>query len=60
MDRLKRVLLEGAGVMRSESGQTLTEYALAILFVAVALVGVLGAFRGELGAFYQTASAAFP
>ena len=60
MDRLKQVLLGGAGALRSESGQTLTEYALVILLVAVALVGVLGAFREELGNFYQTASAAFP
>jgi Flp pilus assembly pilin Flp len=60
VDRLKRLLLGGAGVLRSESGQTLTEYALTILFVAVALVAVLITFRGELGQFYQTASAAFP
>jgi Flp pilus assembly pilin Flp len=60
VDRLKRVLLGGAGLLRSESGQTLTEYALVILLVAVALVGVLGAFRGDLGGFYQTASSAFP
>jgi Flp pilus assembly pilin Flp len=60
VDRLKRLLLGGAGALRSESGQTLTEYALAILFVAVAMVAVLITFRGELGQFYQTASAAFP
>jgi len=60
VDRLKRLLLEGAGVLRSESGQTLVEYALVILLVAVALVGVLGAFSGQLDQAYQTASAAFP
>jgi Flp pilus assembly pilin Flp len=60
VDRLKRLLLGYAGVPRSESGQTLVEYALVILLVAVALVGVLITFRGELGQFYQTASAAFP
>jgi Flp pilus assembly pilin Flp len=60
MDRLKRLLLKGAGVLRSEGGQTLTEYALVILFVAVPLLLALGVFRGELGQFYQTASAAFP
>ena len=60
MDRLKRLLLEGAGVLRGESGQTLVEYALVILLVAVALVAVLGAFTGQLNQAYQTASAAFP
>jgi Flp pilus assembly pilin Flp len=60
VDRLKRLLLEGAGVLRSESGQTLVEYALVILLVAVALVAVLGAFTGQLSQAYQTASAAFP
>jgi len=60
VDRLKRVLLGRAGVLRSEGGQTLVEYALIILLVAVALVGILVIFRGDLGEFYQTASAAFP
>jgi Flp pilus assembly pilin Flp len=60
VDRLKRLLLGYAGVLRSESGQTLVEYALIILLVAVALVVVLIAFRGDLGQAYQTASAAFP
>ena len=60
MDRLKRVLLRGAGLLRSERGQTLVEYALVILLVAVPLAAVLVIFRGDLGEFYQTASAAFP
>ena len=60
MNRLKRVLLGGAGVLRSERGQTLVEYALVILLVAVALAAVLVIFRGDLGEAYQTASAAFP
>jgi len=60
VDRLKRLLLGYAGVLRSESGQTLVEYALVILLVAVALVAVLGAFSGQLDQAYQTASAAFP
>jgi Flp pilus assembly pilin Flp len=60
VDRLKRVLLRGAGLLRSERGQTLVEYALVILLVAVPLAAVLVIFRGDLGEFYQTASAAFP
>jgi Flp pilus assembly pilin Flp len=60
VDRLKRVLLGGTGVLRREGGQTLVEYALVILLIAVPLVAVLGIFRGELGDFYQTVSAAFP
>jgi Flp pilus assembly pilin Flp len=60
VDRLKRVLLGSAGVLRSEGGQTLVEYALVILLVAVPLVAVFVTFRGELGDFYQTATAAFP
>lgn len=60
MDRLKRVLLWGDGVVRGERGQTLVEYALIILLVAIPLVVVLGIFRGSLGDFFQTASAAFP
>jgi len=60
VDRLKRVLLGYAGVLRSESGQTLVEYALVILLVAVALVVVLGAFSGQLDQAYRTASATFP
>jgi Flp pilus assembly pilin Flp len=60
VDRLKRVLLRGVGALRTEGGQTLVEYALAILFVAVPLAAVLVIFRGDLGEFYQTASAAFP
>jgi len=60
VDRLKRLLLERAGVLRSESGQTLVEYALVILLVAVALVVVLVAFSGQLDQAYRTASAAFP
>jgi len=60
VDRLKRVLLWGAGVLRSERGQTLVEYGLVLLLVAVPLAAVLGIFRGDLGEFYQTASAAFP
>ena len=60
MNRLKRLLLGGAGVLRSERGQTLVEYALTILLVAVPLVAALVIFRGDLGQFYQTASAAFP
>lgn len=60
MDRLKRVLLRGVGLLRSERGQTLVEYALVILLVAVPLAAVLVIFRGDLGEFYQTASAALP
>lgn len=60
MNRLRRVLFGGTGILQSESGQTLTEYALTILFVAVPLVAILIIFRGELGEFYQTAAAAFP
>jgi len=60
VDRLRRLLLGNVGVLRSESGQTLVEYALVILLVAVALVAVLVIFREDLGEFYQTASAAFP
>jgi len=60
VDRLKRVLLRGVGLLRSERGQTLVEYALVILLVAVPLAAVLVIFRGDLGEFYQTASAALP
>lgn len=42
------------------AGQGLVEYALIILFVAIALVGALTILGGTLADFYQTAAAAFP
>lgn len=42
------------------AGQGLVEYALIILFVALALVGALTLLGGALADFYQAAAAAFP
>lgn len=42
------------------AGQGLVEYALIILFVAIALVAALGALGGALSTFYQAAAGAFP
>jgi Flp pilus assembly pilin Flp len=39
--------------LAGEEGQGLVEYALILLFVAVAIVGSLGAFGGGLDARYQ-------
>jgi Flp pilus assembly pilin Flp len=43
---------------RDDSGQTLVEYALIIVLVAVALVGALAALQGGLTAAYATIVAA--
>ncbi|MCS7051683.1 MAG: hypothetical protein NZL87_08725 [Thermomicrobium sp.] len=42
------------------AGQGLVEYALIILFVAVALVAALTALGGNLSSFYQTAAGMIP
>ena len=47
--RSKSVVARLAG----EEGQGLVEYALVLLFVAVALVGAVGAFGGGLDARYE-------
>ncbi len=59
MDHLAQ-LIRIARVLGREDGQTLTEYSLVIVFVAVGLVLALGTFRDEVVAMYQTASTAFP
>jgi pilus assembly protein Flp/PilA len=41
---------------KDESGQGLTEYALIIALVAVALIGVLIVFRNQIGGVFQRAS----
>ncbi len=41
------------------AGQGLVEYALILLFVAIALVAALTLLGGTLANFYQTAAAAF-
>jgi Flp pilus assembly pilin Flp len=42
------------------AGQGLVEYALIILFVAIALVGALTTLGGALASFYQSAAGAIP
>jgi pilus assembly protein Flp/PilA len=42
------------------AGQGLVEYALIILFVAIALVGALTILGGALASFYQSAAGAIP
>lgn len=42
------------------AGQGLVEYALLLLFVAIALVGALGLLGGALADFYQSAANAIP
>ena len=42
------------------AGQGLVEYALIILFVAVALVAALTTLGGALASFYQSAAGAIP
>ena len=44
----------------SEGGQTLVEYALIILFVAIALIVALETLAGGLNGFYHTAADALP
>ena len=41
---------------KDESGQGLTEYALIIALVAVALIGVLIVFRNQIGGVFDRAS----
>ena len=43
-----------------ESGQSLTEYALIILLVAIALVGAVTGFGTNLSGLYNTIVAGFP
>ncbi len=40
--------------IRSKEGQGLVEYALIILFIAVALVAAITTFSGALNGLYQT------
>ena len=42
-----------------ETGQALTEYALVILLVAIAVVAALMAFAGDVGALYTAVGNAF-
>jgi len=44
------------GFWKDESGQGLTEYALIIALVAVALIGVLIVFRNQIGGVFDRAS----
>lgn len=44
---------------RDEDGQTLVEYALIILFVAIALVAALGTLAGGLSGFFGQAADVF-
>jgi Flp pilus assembly pilin Flp len=46
--------------LSGEDGQTLVEYALILLMIAIALVGSLTMFEGSLNGFYQTAANMFP
>jgi pilus assembly protein Flp/PilA len=48
-----------AELARREEGQGLTEYALIIALVAVALVGALIAFRGEISGVFESIGDAF-
>jgi Flp pilus assembly pilin Flp len=43
---------------KRENGQGLVEYALILLFVAIAVVASITAFGGALSAYYQTIVAA--
>ncbi len=45
------------GFWKDESGQGLTEYALIIALVAVALIAVLILFRNSIGRVFQRATA---
>ena len=43
-----------------ERGQTLVEYALIIVLVAIASVAMLGTFSGSINAFYNSVTALLP
>lgn len=60
MDGIRHVVFRNARFFGKESGQTLVEYALIIMLVAIALVLALGLLAGGLDDFYRTAAAAFP
>jgi pilus assembly protein Flp/PilA len=47
-------------LLNEDRGQTLVEYGLVILLVAIAAIVTLGAFSGSLNAFYDTITAAIP
>jgi Flp pilus assembly pilin Flp len=55
-----RWLLDLIKRLAGEEGQTLVEYALILVLIAIALVGSLTMFEGSLNGFYQTAANMFP
>jgi len=46
--------------LEQQRGQTLVEYAMVILLVAIASVAVLGTFSGSINAFYSSVTAMLP
>jgi Flp pilus assembly pilin Flp len=56
MRLIERMML----LLNEERGQTLVEYGLVILLVAIAAIATLGAFSGSINAFYNTVTAAIP
>lgn len=54
------LLLALQSALRRHDGQTLVEYALIMLLVAIALVASLGVFKDGLEGFYNSAAGAFP
>jgi Flp pilus assembly pilin Flp len=43
-----------SALTQGEDGQTLVEYAMLILFIAIALIGVLTVLAGTVGGFFTT------
>jgi Flp pilus assembly pilin Flp len=46
--------------LEQQRGQTLVEYAMVILLVAIASVAALGTFSGSINAFYSSVTAMLP